>query len=169
MNEKPNHIIAMNLDQPAAPLTEPKFKEVGGWLLFFCLTLTVFSPLSTIITLVSAYSGSSRVADRFPGLMVVTDIDMFLSFGLMAFSVYAGVSLWRVMPAAVRTAKRYLLCLLAYAVVATILPFMAGLPSYVNEAMIERVFIGAFRTVVYVAIWYAYLNNSTRVKATFES
>jgi small basic protein len=169
MNENPDHIIAINLTQDAAPLTEPKYKEVGGWLLFFCLTLTVFSPLITIISLLSAYSGSDRVVDRYPGLMVITDIDTFLSLGLMAFSVYAGVGLWRVTLGAVRTAKRYLLCLLAYAVVATILPFIAGLPSKVNEAMVEFVFIGSFRTAVYVAIWYAYLNKSARVKATFES
>lgn len=169
MNEKPVPITAIHSTQTAAPPTEPKYKGVGGWLLFFCLSLTVFSPLITIVALTSSYTDAFQLLDRFPGVMAITVIDTFLDLVVMAFSVYAGVGLWRVKPGAVQTAKRYLLCLLAYVAVASILPFMAGLPSDVNEALIAEVIKGASRQVSYVAIWYAYLNKSKRVMATFES
>ena len=169
MDENMSPTTAVHSTQTAAPLTGPKYKGVGGWLLFFCLSLTVFSPLITIIALIASYTDAFRLLDSFPGVMAITVIDTFLDLVVMAFSVYAGVSLWRVKPGAVRTAKRYLLCLLAYVAVASILPFMAGLPSDVNEVLIAEVIKGASRQVSYVAIWYAYLNKSKRVMATFES
>src|SRR5215468_12784381 len=169
MNENPIPTTAVHSTQTAAPLTGPKYKGVGGWLLFFCLSLTVFSPLITIVTLTASYTEAFQLLDRFPGVMAITVIDTFLSLGVMAFSVYAGVSLWRLKPGAVQTAKRYLMCLLAYAAVTSILPFMSGLPSDVNETLIAEVIKDASRKFFYVAIWYAYLNKSKRVMATFES
>jgi hypothetical protein len=164
MNEKPIPTTAIHSTQTA----EPKYKGVGGWLLFFCLSLTVFSPLITIVAIIASYSEASQLLDLFPGVMVITVIDTFLSLGVMAFSVYAGVGLWRVKPGAAQTAKRYLLCLLAYAAVETILPFMAGLPTDVDGTLTAEVIKDASRKVFYVAIWYAYLNKSKRVMATFE-
>ena len=137
--------------------------------MFFCLTLTVFNPLGTIASFIASYSAGSQLFDSFPGLRAITVIDALLSSGLMAFSVYAGVSLWRIKPGAVDTAKRYLWCALAYCAVASLLPFMAGLPSEVDGNMIAEVFKNAIRMVAYVAIWSAYLNKSKRVKATFAS
>jgi hypothetical protein len=169
MNENPTPATDMRPNQPALPLTEPKYKRVGGWLLFFCLSLTVFSPLLSIVMLALSYNEAVRLADQFPGLLTITAVDTFLTLGMMAFSLYAGVSLWRVKPGAVQTAKRCLLCFLAYTVVASILPFLAGLPSEVNEVLIAEVFKDAARTFIYVGIWYSYLNKSVRVKATFNS
>jgi hypothetical protein len=169
MNENPIPTTAVHSTQTAAPLTDPKYKGVGGWLLFFCLSLTVFSPLITIVAIAASYTDTIQLLDRFPGMTAITVIDTFLSVGVMAFSVYAGVGLWRVKPCAVQTAKRYLLCLLAYTAVESILPFMAGLPSDMNETLITEVLRDASRKVIYIAIWYSYLNKSKRVMATFES
>jgi hypothetical protein len=168
MNDIPD---AANQQPAPPPLTstpaEPRYKGVGGWLLLFCLGLTVFSPLLTIGSLAASYSDSSQYFDQFPGLLVVTVIDTLLSVGLMAFSIYAGTGLWRIRPGAVQMAKRYLLCFLGYHVVAAILPFMAGLPSEANEAMIAQIAKDTFRGVIFVAIWYSYLNKSKRVSATY--
>jgi hypothetical protein len=150
-----------------AQVPNSALKGVSGWLLLFCLGLTVFSPLLTLFSLVAAYSDAPF--HRFPGLLTVTVIDTLLSVGLMAFSVYAGVGLWRIRPGAVQTAKRYLLCFLGYQVIAAVLPFTAGLPSSANEAITAEVVKNVVRGVFYVAIWYSYLNGSKRVKATYES
>jgi hypothetical protein len=169
MNEMPDQAN----QQPTPPLTplaeEPRYKGVGGWLLLFCLVLTVFGPAITLYSLFSGFSESSDYFDQFPGLRVITVIDTALSLALMAYSLYAGIGLWSVRPGAVRTAKRYLLCSLGYLVVAAILPFCAGLPSSANEAMIGEVAKNTLRGVVYFAIWYSYLSKSERVKATYSS
>lgn len=151
------------------PPTQPKYKGVRGWLLLFCLSLTLFTPLMTIGSLGAGYSESSKYFDQFPGLQVITMIDIYLSLGVVAFSIYAGTGLWGIRPGAVQMAKRYLLSFLGYHAITSILPFMAGLPSAANEAMIEPVAKEALRGVIYFTVWYLYLNNSKRVKATFPS
>ena len=118
-------------------------------------------------SLAVAYSASFEYLDQVPGLLIITVIDTFLSVGLMAFSVYAGTGLWSIRSGAVQMAKRYLLCFLVYSAVAAILPFMAGLPSEANEAMVAQVAKDAFRAVIFVAVWYSYLNKSKRVSATY--
>ena len=85
----------------------------------------------------------------------------------MAFSVYAGTGLWSIRPGAVHMAKRYPLHFLGYHAVAAILPFMAGLPSAANEAMIAQGAKDTFRGVIYFAVWYSCLNKSRRVSVTY--
>ena len=151
-------------DQP-----EPRSEGVGGWLLLFCLALTVFNPIITLVNFASGFPENVEYFDQFPGLLVITAIDVLLSLGLMGFSVYAGTGLWSIRPGAVQMAKRFLLCSLAYLAVASILPFMAGLPSAANEVMAVVVFKDVFRGIAYFAIWYSYLNKSKRVRATYQS
>jgi len=168
MNDIPH---AANQQPATPPVTtapaESRYKGVGGWLLLFCLGLTVFSPLITLGSLAAAYGESSKYFHQFPGLLVIAVIDTFLSVGLAAFSVYAGIGLWTIRPGAVQMAKRYLLFFLGYLAIAAILPFMAGLPSAAHEAMFAEVARGTFRGVIYFAIWYSYLNKSKRVSATY--
>jgi hypothetical protein len=142
---------------------------VGGWLLFFCLSLTLFSPIFSLGSLVTSYSESSPYFNGFPGLRVASVIDVSLSVGLMGFSIYAGVGLWRLRASAVQTAKRYLWCFLGYQAIAAVLPFMAGLPSAANDAIMTQVAKDTIRAGVYFAIWYSYLNKSQRVRVTYLS
>jgi hypothetical protein len=144
-----------------------RYTSVGGWLLLFCLGLTIFSPLLTIFNLVTTYEQTYQFFDQYPGFQTIYYVDGFLSTILMLLSIRAGIALWGIKPGAVQTAKTYLLLFLGYTVVAIFLPFMAGLPSSVNDAMIPEVVKGAIKSVVYVAIWYSYLNVSKRVHATY--
>jgi hypothetical protein len=69
---------------------------LSGWLLLFCLSLTVFSPLMTVGSLGAGHRESSQYFAQFPGLRVITVIDMFLGLGIVAFSIYAGAGLCRI-------------------------------------------------------------------------
>ena len=144
-----------------------QYVGVRGWLLLLCLALTVFSPIATVFFLVANYQGAAQYFEQFPGLRLIGQIDIVLSVGMMAFSVYAGVGLWRKKHNAVRIAKAYLWTYLGYSIVASGLPFAAGLPSSTHEAMIIEVVKNLFRALLFFALWYAYLNGSKRVKATF--
>jgi hypothetical protein len=147
---------------------EKRYRGVGGWLLFFCISLTVLAPLATIASIITVFKDVSALFNQFPGLLVITSVDIFLSMGLMTLSVYAGIGLWRIRPGAVLMAKRYLFCFLGYQAIAAVLPFLAGLPSAANEAMYADVGKDMFRSALYFAIWYSYLNKSQRVRATYE-
>lgn len=157
--------------QPASPSppVDAQYRGVGGWLLFLCVSLTILAPLITLIVAATGFSDSLELYDQFPGLLVTVVIDSILSVGLMAFSIYAGIGLWSIRPGAVQTAKAFLWCYLGYHIIAAILPFMAGLPSAVNELLIEETSKDTFRSIIYFAIWYSYLNQSKRVKATYNS
>jgi hypothetical protein len=126
-------------------------------------------PLLTINNITSGYNASRLYFDQFPGLLTITLVDGFLSAALTVFSIYAGISLWKKKPGAVTLAKKYLLAFLGYAVIAAVLPFMAGLPSEANSAMVPGVIRDAVRSLIYVAVWYSYLSKSVRVKATYGS
>ncbi|MFZ2642508.1 MAG: DUF2569 family protein [Verrucomicrobiia bacterium] len=148
---------------------QPQHKRVGGWLLLFCLGLTVFGPLITLSSLVASFTEAAKYFDRFPGLLVITIIDSLLSLGLMTFGIFTGVVLWRVRPGALGIAKGYLLCFFIYIVIAAVLPFLSGLPSQANAAMISTGVGNLGRGVICFTIWYWYLEKSKRVKATYQA
>jgi hypothetical protein len=157
------------VEQRSEATKATQYVGVRGWLLLFCLALTVFGPLVTAFFLVTNYQEAAQYFEQFPRLKVISLTDISLSIGMMAFSVYAGVALWRKKQNAVRIAKAYLWTYLAYSIVASGLPFTAGLPSSAQEAMIVEVLKNLFRSLLYFALWYSYLNGSKRVKATFPS
>jgi len=143
------------------------YKSVGGWLLLLCFGLTIGSPLRTLYTLTTSYSETSQYFDQFPGLAVIFYIDCILSSVLTFLSIRAGIALWDIKPGAVNIAKQYLLFFLGYAVIASFLPFLAGLPSAINDAMIPEVAKSALQSIFFFGIWFSYLNVSKRVKATY--
>ncbi|HKF55307.1 MAG TPA: DUF2569 family protein, partial [Blastocatellia bacterium] len=143
-----------------------EYRGVKGWLLFFCISLTILSPLITLGNLASGCSAASRVADRLPALMTATGIDSVLAVLVMALGIFAGVSLWTVRPNAVPVAKLYLIVLPVYAVFEIAL-FLAILPPRVSDALTSRGTISVLRSLCYAGLWFAYLSRSKRVKATY--
>ena len=79
------------------PLSSPKYKGVGGWLFFFCPTLTVFSPLATIVSLIASYSEASQLSDSFPGMRAITVIVTFAIWSAYLNKFRAGEGYIRVM------------------------------------------------------------------------
>ncbi len=145
-----------------------KYYGVKGWLLFFCVSLTILSPLFTVYNLISGINESKYLINYYPDWLTVVVIDSILIVGLMVFSIYSGIALWTIKPNAVRVTKNYLYSLLAYVFISSFLPFTAGLPSQANEAMVQPVIMSALRSIVYFGIWFAFLQTSKRVKATYQ-
>jgi hypothetical protein len=150
------------------PSAENRIKPiVGGWLMFFCLALTVFSPLATLYNFITTYDIVMTLSESYPSFVTIFYIDSILGTAIMVLSIRAGVALWKVAPNAVRTARNYLLIYLGYIIISVFLPFMAGLPTEANEAMIPEVIAGAFKSLIFFGIWFTYLNVSKRVKETY--
>lgn len=146
-----------------------KYKRVGGWLLLLCFVLTIGSPLRTVYNLVSSYNETELYFNQYPGLKNLFYVDGFLSLILMILSMRAGFALWSIKPGAVKIAKNYFLMFLGYSFIAIFLPFTAGLPAEVNDAMIPLVANGAIKSILFFGVWYWYLNVSKRVEATYRS
>ena len=145
----------------------PKYVGVGGWLLLLCVGLTMLSPLATLGNLGNNLETLKRFSSQFPGLAALTYLDAGLSIAVMLFGMYAGISLWAVHQGAVKTAKRFFLVRLAYAGVAFVLPFLAGLPAQYNDVIVQTGVTGIVQAGIVFAVWYTYLVKSKRVKATY--
>jgi len=126
----------------------PGLVGVGGWLGWFCIVITVISPA---IVLVGTFSE--------PSVYSVIDV------GLAAFSIFTGVSIWRVSSRALKLTKILLiiqLCLGALLVVAQILESSSATSSHSSSSDPT----GA-RMLAGSVIWFSYFKKSKRVKATF--
>src|SRR5215471_14786810 len=121
----------MSLPQPFQQAPD-EYSGVKGWLVFFCISLTILNPLFTLANLSNGYNAVSQVADRLPGLMTATVVDSVLSLVIMALGIFAGVSLWAVKPNAVQVAKLYLIALPVYSVFEVAL-FLAILPPRAGD------------------------------------
>jgi hypothetical protein len=132
----------------------PRYKGVRGWLLLFCIGLTVLSPLAIIASL-GAVSTSDMFHDFRPAFM----IDELLSFIFAGLFIYVGICLWRVRPRAMKKAKMFLWCVIALDVIVALLTYMAGLKPSAAKC------VGG---VIAALAWLAYLESSKRVKATYD-
>ena len=124
---------------------EIKYKRVGGWLLFFVLTLTIFSPIATIVQYI-----------LLPGELTI--IGLIVTFSITCFGIYAGVALWKIRSNAIKIAKSYLFVLLGYSI-------LIGLLSFVDASLAGG--HESIRLLIYFIIWYSYLTKSKRVAATY--
>ena len=170
MSESPNETTpAEPPPLPPEAAVQPEYQGVRGWLLLFCISLTILGPLLTIASLITGLGISPEALKEFPGLLVMMIIDAVLSLGIAGFGLYAGTKLWRIRAGAVLTAKQYLYCALVYHAIGLGLPWIAGLPSEDTKSMIVANARSAMRGLVHFAIWFSYLNNSKRVRATYTS
>ena len=126
----------------------PELVGVGGWLGWFCVVITVISPA---IVLVGTFSEPS----------VYSAIDV----GLAAFSIFTGVSIWKVSSRALKLTKILLItqfCLGALLVLAQMLESSSATSSHSSSSDPTGV-----RMLVGCVIWFSYFKKSKRVKATF--
>ncbi len=146
-----------------------KYYGVKGWLLFFCFSLIILGPGFVLYNIITAYEDIGPVIEEFPNVFVIVVIDTVLSLAMIVFSIYAGLMLYKIKPGAVKITKMYLKTYLVYIIISSILPFMAGFPSRVNELMLQEMIPGIIGSLAYFFIWYSFMNVSKRVKATYYS
>lgn len=161
MNETPESSSDQPLTSPAgaAVPAENKYKGVRGWLLFFCITLTILTPIGAFHANGDTSDSLRPYFSRVPNLReMVTTLDV-LNLGVALYAVFVGIMLWRVRPGAVKAAKTYLWCLLAFSIGVMFLPALFGLP--VGTVFVKPGGIG------YFFVWFFYLKKSKRVKATY--
>jgi hypothetical protein len=133
-----------DLRQIGPPMRRPDLKGVGGWLLFFCITRTVFAPLVTLV----------RVGNR--GL----DPSVIIDFSFTVFGVLVGIMVWIV------NSSAFVLLWIYFGVSAFLLLLgiaALSLSGALGPEQMGRLFWGLAFTIV----WFAYFKKSDRVQATF--
>jgi hypothetical protein len=129
---------------PISPLL-PKPKEVGGWLMFFCILLTVISPL---VVLVMAWSGDLGV-------------EFLFNIGWAAFGALVGFMIWNVQQQA------FLLLWIYFGITALLIGFAVVNLLSAEQGVPIHDSILMFRSAIYCVAWFLYFKRSERVKKTF--
>ncbi len=147
--------------------TDTRYKGVKGWLLLLCVCLTILDPLSAFITLIAVTNETKPYFDQQPGLFRLMLIGGLCSTCLIVFSIYTGISLWKIVPNAVTTVKRYFICAFLYSLFSIFLPAIVGLSEGTSHEVVKTSSVNNVIVMVYLSIWYLYLIRSRRVKATY--
>ena len=135
-----------------------KLSGIGGWLLFFIITLAFITPIGILYYVSSDYYIIDGQFDS--GLALI-------SIGFGVWAIIVGIALWRKNPKAVVWAKEFLLSYLIFSIVSIIVGAILGGYSSDPELLAEDS-VSLIRAIGYFAIWFSYLNVSKRVKNTFK-
>jgi hypothetical protein len=142
-------------------------RGVGGWLLLFCVTLTLLMPAATIIATWISWPEAEVLAE-WPGLTRALWFSLAGEALIHLYAIRTGILLWREAPGSLARAKRFLLALLGWRVAAPfLLTGLAQLPDFAAEAMLAEGLKDSARTAGFVAAWWLYLRRSKRVAATY--
>ncbi|GGC61834.1 hypothetical protein GCM10011504_45090 [Siccirubricoccus deserti] len=140
---------------------------VGGWLLLFCVTLTLLMPAATIVATWIGWPEAEVLAE-WPALTRALWVNLAGEALILLYAIRTGSLLWRKAPGSLPRARRFLLALLGWRVAAPfLLAGLAQLPAPGAEAMLAEGLKDSVRTAVFVLVWWLYLRRSKRVAATF--
>jgi Protein of unknown function (DUF2569) len=128
-----------------ATTIQPKQKEVGGWLMFFCILLIVVVPVAVMVM---AWSGDFG-------------IEVLFNIAWAAFGVLVGAMLWNV------HSRAFLLLWIYFAMAALIIVMAVVNLATAEEGVTAHDSILVFRSIIYCTTWFLYFKRSDRVRATF--
>ena len=139
-------------------------RGMGGWLLFFTITLT----LRGLIDLFGALGALAILVDK-PGSELVLGTFATATLGLGAYTAWVAFAFWRLKPNAVGLLPAYFGALLGYGLIVAILGLAPLAQTPESAKILDSWGRTAFSIVVYVAIWTTYFRKSQRVANTFRA
>ncbi len=145
------------------------YRGVKGWLFILCLNVAVLDPITMLLTIFLVTNATKPYFGEHPELLRLCLASGVCRLALAVFSIYAGIGLWRAVPGALSVAKKYLMAVVLYAVVASLLPVIVGMPRESYEEFAGQTLFNSLLTACYATLWYVYLLHSRRVRATYTS
>jgi len=140
-------------------------KGIGGWLLLIVIFITIINPLlnsAIFLFLFFSVPIGTYMLDPY------TFYPTIIGIGFTFFSIYAGVSLWRVKPNAVKTAKIFLITWLVINVI-SVIEYYAVAPTLgiFDKSFFPDGIINITISCIIPIVLFCYLTKSKRVKATY--
>jgi hypothetical protein len=136
-------------------VTERVEPRVRGWLLVLCVLLLVWQPISLSLTIAGRLDSLSL---RGPGFAVI----LCARFLAAALGIAAGLSLLQRRPGAVSLARTSLIFSAALDVL------VYATPWYPNNRPPGDALLILIGSLMYYALWLAYLSRSKRVASIFD-
>ena len=140
---------------------------VKGWLLLLCLSLAILDPLAGFFNLMAIVEVMQPHFATDKGLFRMVLVGGTCNICLIVYSMYTGISLWKMWPNATVNAKRYLLILFHYSFISIFFPQLFGLSEKtINEIYNVNPLHNAM-VMFYACVWYLYIRKSKRVQTTY--
>ena len=152
---------------PSGISLEEKYSQIGGWLLFFCISLFLMPVMSTI-NIFKSIQYISEYSTEFPIYYYVSLSANILDALIMLFSLYCGVIMLQKKAYSTKITKIFLISYLSVAVFFVPLSFIHDLPPEYAQEHISHNLTIAIRCFIYCIIWLLYLNKSERVRYTYK-
>lgn len=154
---------------PPRPRVTTGPEGIGGWLLFYCITLTMIGPLFTVANILSTWTQISPLFAEYPRL---ANVMLFENVGMaviIAYGFVVGCIVWSGNPQGKRRVKEYLIIRLAGFVLieAVAILMLIGLPVEMVAGGIGGVIGATIREGIYFTIWWLYFLKSVRVRNTY--
>ena len=142
---------------------------VGGWLLLFCVGLTIFSPLFGLLQMSSNWSMTEFVYTQYPSFKTAVEWENIASTALLIYGFIAGCRIWSGSLDGREIAQRFLLVRLLgfFGIELIAVVIMRDMPSKIVSSAIGAVIGGGVWTLIWFLIWWFYFKKSKRVRNTY--
>jgi len=159
-------------EMPCQTAIDVSPKGVGGWLLFFCVGLTILAPVFSAYQIITGWSAFEDTDPAFRMVIVFEDTASVL---LVAFGVYVGANIWKGSVSGKKLARQFLVVWLLGTFSYEIIVFLMLAHLNSNGQLTSEAFVRAgtsmfgifFRSSVYFTVWWQYFNKSKRVQNTY--
>ena len=151
---------------------------VGGWLLFFCVAMTILGPLVSIGRLSLGWENADAIFAHIPSLKTIMYVETFGIALLVLYGFVVGCKIWRGDPDGKQLAKQYLkIRFFGFIGLWTVvILLMFRLPSHmpriveiIRSETVEGIIKGVFREGIFFLVWWSYFKKSKRVRNTYDS
>jgi hypothetical protein len=143
---------------------------VGGWLLFFCISLTILRPVFIFVRMSVAWDKAQPAFQQFPSLESALTFENFGSAALGVYGLFVGSAIWNGDSRGKRLAIQFLIVQFSGLVVIELLT-LAMLPSMspaISNAAISQGVLGVVWNGVGNFLWLLYFKFSKRVRNTYD-
>jgi hypothetical protein len=142
---------------------------VGGWLMFFCVSLIILSPLYSMSRLTSAYEKAQPALERFPTLKAAVQFETAGVVALLIYGIIVGCIIFSGSPSGRRIARQFLLIRLFgfIGIEAVAFWMISQVSPAALSAGAENAVTGIAREFIPFIIWWLYFKRSKRVRNTY--
>ena len=146
---------------------------VGGWLLFFCVSLTIIGPLFSFGILMDSWETAKPAFAYIPSLKTITSFELLGSVVIIVYGFVIGCKIWSGNPKGKWLAKQYLKVrffgFIGIETIVLLMMYLNKMPSSwmpgIIGGMIGRVIFGEG---FFFLAWWFYFKKSKRVKNSYD-
>jgi len=144
----------------------PKYKGIGGWLLLFCIVLTIITPILSVSQIISGHVNAGGMT---PAVKTATIIESVGAVLLHFYGFVTGCIVWSGNKNGAVYAKRFLIInIIGFFAIATSVALLFDSPEARHKAIGSYILLIP-KEIAFFTIWWFYFKYSKRIKFLYEN